>query len=289
MSASPEPYQALYENALQEITHLQEKLAAQLEVQQLAQTELGLLQQKLTLALFEIEKLRRKLFGRSADDRIAQANPIEKLSPVEVGPSGADLQAIEETTKEEVKQEKQTEKAAKKRENYQPMELPADLTRQEVIIHPDIDLTDYVQIGQDVTEITPRTFWVKRIVGTKWVGKNPVFAQPGTKSDMIVAAAIPSRRVARGLFGDTLLAYLVISKYVDHPLLHRLIKIFERVGIPLAASTLWANIAAVCRLLEPLYNSLRREVLANRYIQAEETSLRVQDGEKPGACHLGYL
>jgi hypothetical protein len=61
------------------------------------------------------------------------------------------------------------------------------------------------------------------------------------------------------------------------------------VGIRLAASTLSDNIAAVCRLLEPLYKSLRREALANRYLQADETSLRVQDGEKPGCCHLGYL
>lgn len=292
MSVSPDPYQALYENALQEITHLQQKLAAQLEAQQLAQTQLGMLQQKLTLALFEIEKLRRKLFGRSADNRTSQADPIEELSPVEVGASEADLQAIEETTKQEVKQEKQIEKAAKKRENYQRMELPADLPRQEVIIHPDIDLTDYVQIGQDVTEvleITPPTFWVKRIVRTKWVRKNPVFTEPGAKSDIIVAAPIPCRTVARGLFGDTLLAYLVISKFLDHLPLHRQFKIFERVGIRLAASTLSDNIAAVCKLLEPLYNSLRREVLANRYLQADETSLRVQDGEKPGACHLGYL
>ncbi|MDJ1470322.1 IS66 family transposase [Xanthocytophaga flava] len=41
--------------------------------------------------------------------------------------------------------------------------------------------------------------------------------------------------------------------------------------------------------LGPLYNSLQREVLTNRYLQVEETGLRVQDGEKPGACHLGYL
>jgi hypothetical protein len=35
--------------------------------------------------------------------------------------------------------------------------------------------------------------------------------------------------------------------------------------------------------LRPIYSSLRREVLANKYVQADEASLRVQDGEKPGA------
>jgi hypothetical protein len=48
-----------------------------------------------------------------------------------------------------------------------------------------------------------------------------------------------------------------------------------------------------------LYNSLKREVLANKYLQADETTLRVRtsdeslisgsDGEKPEACHLGYI
>ena len=294
MTVIPDHYQALLHKVLSqtEATDLEAWLSEQLKAKLEAQTGMALLQQKLTLALFEIERLRRKLFGRSADNRTAQADPTEELSAVEVGASEADLQANEATTRQEVKQEKQTEKAAKKRENYQRMELPADLPRHEVVIHPEMDLTDYVQIGQDVMEvleITPPTFWVKRIVRTKWVRKNPVFAEPGTKSDTIVTAPIPSRTVARGLFAESLLAYLVISKFLDHLPLHRQIKIFERVGIRLAASTLSDNIAAVCRLLEPLYNSLRREVLANRYIQADETSLRVQDREKAGACHLGYL
>ncbi len=71
--------------------------------------------------------------------------------------------------------------------------------------------------------------------------------------------------------------------------LYRQIKIFERLGIHLAASTVSDAIAATCRLLEPLYKSLKQEVLANKYLQADETGIRVQDRDKPGACHSGFF
>jgi uncharacterized protein YggE len=75
----------------------------------------------------------------------------------------------------------------------------------------------------------------------------------------------------------------------DHLPLYRQIKIFERLGVHLAASTVSDAIAAVCKLLEPLYNSLKREVLANKYIQADETGIRVQYKQKPGACYSGFF
>lgn len=177
------------------------------------------------------------------------------------------MQASDALAKQEaetiVKQEGKGKVTPKKRARNHRMDLPTDLPRQEVTIHPNVDLTEYVQIGEEVSEvleITLASFYVKRTVRTKWVRKILAIAQPGNLSNNIVIAPLPTRTVARGILGDSLLAYLVISKYVDHLPLHRLIKIFERVGIRLAASTLSDNIAAVCRLLEPLYNSLRREV-----------------------------
>jgi transposase len=153
---------------------------------------------------------------------------------------------------------------------------------------------------------------VKRIIRTKWVlnvEKQPEQDALVATAHTILIAPVPSRTVNKGLFGESLLAYLVIGKYgpkmhrtkttfmvgsnligrSDHLPLHRQIKIFQRTGIYLAASTVSDNIAAVAQILLPLYNSLKREVLANRYLQADESPIRVQDHEKPGACHLGYF
>jgi transposase len=144
------------------------------------------------------------------------------------------------------------------------MELPAELPRQEITIHPAHDLTDYIKIGEDVTEvleITPPSFYVKRITYTKWMKKTlaRVDSEPTTR---FLSALAPSRTITGGIFGDSLLAYLVIGKYgpkmhdligrSDHLPLYRQIKIFERLGFHLAASTVSNAIAAVCRLLEPL-------------------------------------
>lgn len=273
MQIAPPDYQVLYEMAL-------------LEAQQ-AKAVIGELQEKLSLALFELNKIRRQLFGPSADNRSAKAGDPNQIILFDLGASPEDLQAIEAQTKQEVdRAEKLAKPAPKKREKNTRMALPADLPRQEVVIHPAEDLTDYVQIGQEVTEIleiTPPAFWVKRIIRTQWALKAPQSEAKG-----ILLAAIPSRTVAKGLFGESLLAYLVIGKFQDHLPLHRQINIFQRQGIRLAASTVSDNIAFVCGQLEPLYHSLRREVLANRYLQADETPIRVQDPQKKGACHLGY-
>jgi transposase len=264
-------YQELYEHSLLEITALQEKLA---------------------VALAEINHLRRQLFGRSADNRTTTAQAEQSITPLDIGAPAEALQAIEEQTGQQVAQLQQAEKTApKKREKNTRMAFPAELPRQEVIIHPTGDLSNYVQIGQEITEIlevSPASFWVKRIIRTKWALKSVAHQASDSASIGVLIAPIPSRTVAKGLFGESLLAQLVISKYVDHLPLHRQMKIFQRAGVQLAASTVSDNIASVCRLLEPLYSSLKREVLANAYLQADETSFRVQDGQKKGACHLGY-
>jgi hypothetical protein len=41
-------------------------------------------------------------------------------------------------------------------------------------------------------------------------------------------------------------------------------------------------------VLKPLYHALKRELLANLYLQADETGIKVLESEKKGACHLGY-
>jgi hypothetical protein len=105
----------------------------------------------------------------------------------DLGIDATEQQESEEQTKKELSQAKQdiekTERlSCKKREKKGPadkivylrstrMALPLDLPRQEVVIHPTQDLTNYVQVGEEVTEvleITPPAFWVKR----KYLGKH---------------------------------------------------------------------------------------------------------------------
>ena len=59
-------------------------------------------------------------------------------------------------------------------------------------------------------------------------------------------------------------------------------------GITLASSTLGDWISAAADLLGPLYRALTEEALASEYIQADETSIQVQDRNKKGKTHKGY-
>lgn len=247
-------------------------------------------EQKLKLALLEANALRAKLFGIKADNRVKKA----KDGQLDIFPLGADDKAIQGSEEllaqetEEVNQGQQ--KAAKKRKkaprNASRMVLPETLEREEVIIDPQGDLSDYVVIGQEVTDIlvhVPASFKVKRIIRRKWALKD---SRKNSKGVLI--APIPSRTVKRGLFDESVIAHLLISKYIDHLPLYRQRKIFEREGMEIPKSTLIDNTAAGCQVLKPIYNALRREALANLYLQADETTIKILESEKKHACHLGY-
>ncbi len=262
------------------------KLLYEQSQKKLAETE-----QKLHLALLEVNQLRRKLFGLTSDNRVKKASQGQvDILPLGVTPE--ELAVSEDLLKQEVRQvhEKQEAVAEKRKSNPRTtcrMVFPGHLEREEVIIDPAGDLGDYQIIGEEVTEIlvlVPASFKVKRIIRRKWALKsNHNSAYKG-----VLIAPIPSRTVKRGLFDESVLAHLLISKYIDHLPLYRQKKIFEREGMSIPPSTLTDNTAAACQILKPVYNALKREVLANLYLQADETSIKVLQSEKKGACHLGY-
>lgn len=284
MTTAEPDYKLLYEQSQKKLAEVEGKALE-------AEKQLSLLQQQLHLALLEVNQLRRKLFGITSDNRVKKAIDDQ----LEIFPLGAlpeDVAAFEELLKQEVRQvnEKQ-EKAAEQRKRVPRtacrMVLPDHLEREEVIIDPAGDLSDYQIIGEEVTEVlvlVPASFKVKRIIRRKWALKSNSISE----SKGVLIAPIPSRTVKRGLFDESVLAHLLISKYIDHLPLYRQKKIFEREGMIIPPSTLTDNTAAACQALEPIYHALKREVLANLYLQADETSIKVLQSEKKGACHLGY-
>lgn len=282
-------YKLLYEQSQKKLAELEAKAEAVLQkaLQELSDEY----EQKLHLALLEANELRRKLFGIKSDNRVKKANE-DQLELFSLGASQDALKASEETLCEEVKKVDQLQEAAAEKRKRAPrgssrMVLPSHLEREEVIIDPDGDLSDYQVIGEEVTEVlvlVPASFKVKRIIRRKWALKN----NHSSENKGVLIAPIPSRTVKRGLFDESVLAHLLISKYIDHLPLYRQRKIFEREGMNIPSTTLTDNTAAGCQVLEPVYNALKREVLANLYLQADETTMKVLESEKKGACHLGY-
>jgi hypothetical protein len=120
MSSATPDYQALYEKALLEKEAALVKAETAQQKQQQAEAMIGELTQKLTLSLFEIDRLRRKLFGTSSDNRTKYIDP-NQIALFDLQMSEQERQTSEEQTNKEVAQAKQdiekTQKPAlKKRE-----------------------------------------------------------------------------------------------------------------------------------------------------------------------------
>lgn len=284
MTAAGPDYKLLYEESQKRLAETEAKYSSALEEAR----------QMLQLALLDANELRRKLFGIKSDNRVKKATTEGQLDLFPLGAEESDIQASEALAVMEVEQsnqeqEKQAEKRKKAAASRTRMVFPEELPREELIIDPEgISEEEYKVIGEEVTEVlvmVPASFKVKRIIRRKWALKDPA------KSDKkgVRIAPVPSRTIQRGLFDESVLAHLLTGKFVDHLPLYRQKKIFERIGIKIPPSTLTDNTNAACKILSPLYNALKRETLANLYLQVDETRLQVLEGSKNGSSHRGYL
>jgi transposase len=228
---------------------------------------------KIAYLQFELEKLRRLIFGTKSERFIASDN--SQLS-LELGQS------------EQIQAEPQTENItytrhkADKKNGHARMELPSNLPREVVVIEPAEDVTGARKIGEVITEVleyTPGKLYVTRYVRSKYA----LLDEKG-----IVIGQLPSLPIPRGNAGAGLLAHLMISKFVDHLPFYRQVQMFKRQGVTLAESTINDWFRSSCDLLEPLYECLKKQVIKGNYLMADETPIDVLTENKPGATHKGY-
>jgi transposase len=162
-------------------------------------------------------------------------------------------------------------------------ELPEHLPVKEIIIEPEEDVEGLVKIGEEVTETleyTPANLIKRRTIRPKYAKANGAG---------IIIGELPSRPIEKSIAEASLLAYILVSKYVDHLPLYRQIQMFKRdFGWHASESTFcdWVNYC--CVLLEPLYNALKQKIISSDYIQADESPIKVLDKDKKRSTHQGY-
>jgi transposase len=162
-------------------------------------------------------------------------------------------------------------------------ELPKHLPVREVIIQPEEEVEGLVKIGEEISdtlEYTPASLVIRRTI-------RPKYAQ--AENNGVIIGKLPTRPIDKAIAEASLLAYILVSKYVDHLPLYRQIQRFNReFGWNPTQSTLCGWVDSSCQLLEPLYNKLKQKILESDYIQADESPLRVLDKDKPKDSHQGY-
>ena len=173
------------------------------------------------------------------------------------------------------------EKQAPKREK-----LPANLPRREVHHEPEDTTcgcgTPMQRIGEDVAEkldYQPGVFTVERHIRGKWVCQC---------CERITQAPVAPHVIDKGLPTTSLLAQVLVAKYLDHLPLYRQEAIFERAGHLIARSTLAQWVGECGVHLQPLVDALAAELLRQPVLHADETPVAML---KPGhgKTHRAYL
>jgi len=110
------------------------------------------------------------------------------------------------------------------------------------------------------------------------------------KCSSIAMPELAPRIVEKGLASDTVVIDTVVAKYCDHLPLYRQQAILEReAGVEISRATLDGWVMRVGELLEPIVRTMRRDLLAEPYLQADETTVPVQMHDKRGSDHQAYL
>jgi transposase len=161
--------------------------------------------------------------------------------------------------------------------------FPEHLRREERIIIPHgIDPSTARKMGEDVTETlayTPAELFVKRVVRPKYLD--------GVTGGIVQALA-PERSFERSHVDTSVIAQIIVEKFIDHLPLNRQINRFARLGVTISDSTMGNWVAASAAFLLPLYEAHKRLVLASGYLHADETVIKVLDSDKKNATHQGF-
>jgi transposase len=96
----------------------------------------------------------------------------------------------------------------------------------------------------------------------------------------IETAAVPPRLVSGGRYSTAFAVHVGVAKYSDHLPLERQVKMMRRLGLQIDSQTLWDQINALAKVLEPAYARLRAHLMLKPVLAADETHWRVMDSDK---------
>jgi transposase len=143
-----------------------------------------------------------------------------------------------------------------------------------------------IHIGREITEeldYTSGTLHINRIIRNKYITKED---ERGNQKQVIAQL---NRPIPKCIASAALLTMIFINKYIYHLPLYRTLAQIRQMGVPLPSSTLESWVKLVAELIRPLYAVHRLYVSREIYQMIDESPIKVQDRDKPGACHQGYM
>ena len=240
---------------------------------------LGEKDQTITKLKQQIEMLQRKIWGKSSE-RYVNEDPLQRRLDFD----GLDLLPEEKelatSAKEEIESYKTIRVMVKGKSHPVRKPLPESLPREETHIYPEhINLENWTELAPEITEVLEREsarWYVRRIIRHKYALKDKSL----DVEKQIVTASMPVLPIAKSYAGATVLADIIIDKYVNHLPFYRQIQMFKQQGIFIAPATINGWFQNVADLMRPAYYRLMELVLASDYIQSDETTIPIINNDR---------
>jgi len=234
----------------------------------------------------QLSWLRRK-FWKASSEKYIPADPAQRkidFDGIEILPE--EKETIKAAASEIITYKRNKPEPTKKQPVRLP--LPEHLRREEEIIEPEGIDENWVRIGEEVTEQLehkPGELYVRRIIRHKYALKKDLQLQQepevdGILNKTVMIAPLPLLPLPRSNVGASLLAELLMGKYMYHLPFHRQISLFKLEGLKIPASTVNDWFAGCGDLLRALYYRLKEIVLQSDYIQIDESTVPVINHEK---------
>jgi transposase len=276
--------------ALEAVKRLEEK-SSELEREnselrgeaQSSKEQAGRLERRVEQLQEQIETLLKRLYSRRSERFIDpnQRDLFEELLKLEV----------RDEPKEELEEREKIEYERKRPKKRGPKPLPDHLPRERVEIDPPEEericgccQKPMERVGEVITEeleIEPAKFKVRQYVRGKW--------RCPAHMNRDVVEELPPRPIEKGRPSPGLLAYIVTSKYSDHQPLYRQERIFLRHGVHIARSTMNSWLGALSGLLLAIVAAMKRELLAESFLQSDDTRIQALDPKLKGKSKRCYI
>lgn len=237
--------------------------------------------------------LRRKVFGKMSEKNLP-LDPDqlllfeqEHLTDEERARLDKEVEAAEQQMTKTI-----TVKVKPSRRDLDTTGLPTEV----IDIYPD-GTTDengklkdeYVEIGTDessrLEHIAAKTYIKKTVIHKVMLKSDSNNKTPEDRR--IICARLPLAPANRCMAGASVLADIIIGKFMYHLPFYRQIQQYKESGITISDSTMGGWYEAAVEKLKLLYDILRQHILQSEYIQIDESVLPVIDSEKHKA-RKGY-
>lgn len=245
-----------------------EMIVAQREMLRLAQSELTVSRLELERYKLMLAKARREQYGQSSERGRHLIEQLELAIEDLEETQAAEEAKIEVTAPEAVKEKR----ARTPRPPRRP--LPDNLPVERIVEPPPcacgkcggIRLRKLGEVVSKTLECEPRRWKIIEHVREKFSCRD---------CEAITEPPAPSHPIPRGFAGPSLLAMVLVSKFLLHQPLNRQSATYAREGIELDVSTLADRVGACVVALDPIIQAIRAYVLSAQRIHADDTTVPV--------------